>query len=155
VRVWNIAKQIGQEEKADLFIIELSALLHDIADWKFNNGDETVGPTIARQMLEKYSVPTEIIDQVCEIILTMSFKGADIKTEMQTLEGKIVQDADRLDAIGAIGIARAFATGAKFNEIFHDPNISPEKYFSGKEYVLAKEKRDERSLIISTKNFCF
>jgi len=138
VRVWNTAKAIGTEEKADLFVVELAALLHDIADWKFNNGDETVGPKLAREILEKYSVTTETIDHICNIIASTSFKGAGVKTEMETIEGKVVQDADRLDAIGAIGIARAFATGAKFDEVFHDPNISPATYANPTEYIATK-----------------
>ena len=109
VRVWNMAKHIGTSEGADIFVVELAALLHDIADWKFHDGDDTVGPKIARQVLEKYSVPAETIKHVCDIIIGMSFKGAGVKTEMKTLGGKAVQDSDRLDAIGAIGVARTFA----------------------------------------------
>ena len=89
-------------------------------------------------MLEKHSVPTETIDHICNIIASTSFKGAGVKTEMETIEGQIVQDADRLDAIGAIGVARAFATGAKFDEIFHDPNIPPATYASRAEYIATK-----------------
>lgn len=138
VRVLNTAKAIGAEEKADLFVVELATLLHDIADWKFNNGDETVGPKLAREILEKHSVPTETINHICNIIASTSFKGAGVKTAMETIEGQVVQDADRLDAIGAIGIARAFATGAKFDEIFHDPNIHPATYASPAEYISTK-----------------
>jgi len=124
-RVWNLAKQIGRKEKADMYIVELTALLHDIADWKFYDGDETIGPKLARKILTSHNVPRNIIDHVCEIIATMSFKGADVKTKMKTLEGCVVQDADRLDAIGAIGIARAFAYGGHKGRTIYDPQRKP------------------------------
>lgn len=136
VRVWNMAKHIGNSENADMFVVELAALLHDIADWKFHDGDDTVGPQIARQILEKHSVSTEVVTQVCEIILSMSFKGAGVKTEMKTIEGKVVQDADRLDAIGAIGIARTFAYGGHKNRPMYDPNKKPSLHQSKEEYFI-------------------
>lgn len=134
VRVWNMAKKIGVQEGADIFIIELAALLHDIADWKFHGGDESAGPRQARLVLEEQQIPEEIISHVCEIIATMSFKGAGVKTEMKTLEGRIVQDADRLDAIGAMGIARAFAYGGHKQRPLHDPAIKPLEHQSKEEY---------------------
>jgi len=134
VRVWNMARHIGTSEGADMFVVELAALLHDIADWKFHDGDDTVGPKMARQVLEKHSVPTEIVDHVCDIIANMSFKGAGVKTEMKTLEGKVVQDSDRLDAIGAIGVARAFAYGGHKNRPMYDPNQKPSMHQSKEEY---------------------
>ena len=134
VRVWNMAKHIGASEGADTFVVELAALLHDIADWKFHGGDDTVGPKVARQILEKHSVPTEVINKVCVIIMGMSFKGAGVKTEMPTLEGKVVQDSDRLDAIGAIGIARTFAYGGHKNRPMYDPNEKPSLHQSKEEY---------------------
>lgn len=134
VRVWNMAKRIGKEENADMFVVELAALLHDIADWKFYDGDDTVGPKIARQVLEKYSVSAEAINQVCAIIMGISFKGAGVKTEMETLEGKVVQDADRLDAIGAIGVARTFAYSGHKNRPMYDPNKKPSMHQSKEEY---------------------
>ncbi len=122
-RVRNLAVHIGREEKADLYVVELTALLHDIADYKFHNGDESIGPKTARAWLEKQKAGEELILHVCEIIKDISFKGAKVETPMRTLEGKVVQDADRLDAIGAIGISRVFAyAGAKGNEI-HNPDI--------------------------------
>ena len=124
-RVWKMSRRIGIGEGADLFVIELAALLHDIADHKFHNGDLTVGPAVARQMLAGYSLPDEVIDHVCDIIGTMSYKGAGVKTDMRTLEGKVVQDADRIDAIGAIGIARAFAYGGYKNRPIHVPGEEP------------------------------
>ena len=124
-RVWKMSRRIGIGEGADLFVIELAALLHDIADHKFHNGDLTVGPAVARQMLAGNSLPDEVIDHVCDIIGTMSYKGAGVKTDMRTLEGKVVQDADRIDAIGAIGIARAFAYGGYKNRPIHVPGEEP------------------------------
>lgn len=134
VRVWNMAKRIGASEGADMFVVELAALLHDIADWKFHDGDDTVGPKVARQILEKYIAPPKTIDHVCDIIMHMSFKGARVKTEMETLEGKVVQDSDRLDAIGAIGIARAFAYGGHKKRSLYDPSKKPLMHKSKEEY---------------------
>ena len=122
LRVWNNAKHIASDEKADLFIVELGALLHDIADWKFHKGDESIGPAKATALLKKYNVEESIIDQVCEIIKHISFKGAAVENKLTSLEGKIVQDADRLDAIGAIGIARAFAYGGFMKRSMHNPS---------------------------------
>lgn len=110
-RVWNMAVEISVHEGGDLLVIELAALLHDIADWKFHNGDERKGEELARQWLESLSVEEEIIQSVCRIIGEVSFKGAGVTIQTSSLESKIVQDADRLDALGAIGIARAFAYG--------------------------------------------
>lgn len=124
-RVWKTALRIGRMEMADLFVVELAALLHDIADWKFHDGDENAGPKAARAWLEKLAVEEEVIAHVCEIIAGISFKGAGVKTPMQTLEGRVVQDADRLDAIGAIGIARAFAYGGSKGRELHTPGEKP------------------------------
>jgi uncharacterized protein len=134
-RVWNTAKRIGDQEGADAFIVELAALLHDIADWKFHDGDETVGPKMARQMLEKHSVDAGVTDRVCNIIRGMSFKGAGVSTRMESMEGKVVQDADRLDAIGAIGIARAFAYGGHANRPLYDPDYKPVMHQTKEEYL--------------------
>lgn len=135
VRVCNMAKHIATSEKVDMFVVELSALLHDIADWKFNDGDDTVGPKVARQILEKYSISNDVTDRVCEIIATISFKGAAVKTEMTTLEGRVVQDADRLDAIGAVGIARAFAYGGFAKRAMYNPEQKPIENQSKEDYV--------------------
>ncbi len=124
-RVWKTAVKIAQQEQADLFVVELAALLHDIADWKFHDGDENAGPKAARAWLEKLGVEKEVNDHVCEIIAGISFKGAGVKTPMLTLEGRVVQDADRLDAIGAIGIARAFAYGGSKGREMHTPGEKP------------------------------
>jgi uncharacterized protein len=125
-RVWKNAVEITKTEaSASLFIVELAALLHDIGDHKFHNGDETVGPRMAMSWLDKFSLPEETKDHVCTIIKDLSFKGAGTSSAMQTIEGKIVQDADRLDAIGAIGIARTFAYGGHKNRELYNPDINP------------------------------
>lgn len=117
-RVWKTAKKIAQEEKADLFIVELAAILHDLEDWKFSGNNEHHQ---AETVLNELGVEAENINQILEIIKTLSFKGAGVDSSMKTIEGKVVQDADRLDALGAIGIARAFTTGAARGRIIYDP----------------------------------
>lgn len=133
-RVRNTALKLGEEEQADLFIVELAALLHDIADHKFHGGDEEIGPVTAQSWLESLEVEESVIEHVCEIIRDVSFKGAEVETLMKTIEGKVVQDADRLDAIGAIGIARAFAYGGHKGRELHNPNITPETHDSFEQY---------------------
>ena len=133
-RVWKNAVHIGKNEKVDLFVIELSALLHDIADWKFNDGNDDVGPQLAREWLEKLAVDENVISHVCQIIKDISFKGSGVATKMKTIEGMVVQDADRLDAIGAIGIARAFTYGGAKGRLMHDPEIKPEKHATFEQY---------------------
>lgn len=137
-RVWKTALRIAQLEQADLFVVELAALLHDIADWKFHDGDEHAGPKAASAWLEKLDVEKDVIAHVCEIIAGISFKGAGVKTPMQTLEGKVVQDADRLDAIGAIGIARAFAYGGSKGREMHTPGEKPVMHSSFDAYKKSK-----------------
>ena len=129
-RVRRNAVLIAKAEGADLFVTELAALLHDIADWKFHGGDDTAGPRAAREWLSRCEADAVLIEQVCEIIATLSFKGAGVATEMQTLEGRCVQDGDRLDAIGAVGIARAFAFGGHFGRAMYDPDVPPELHQS-------------------------
>ena len=124
-RVWNNARRIAAGEQADDFIVELAALLHDIGDHKFHGGDETVGPRMAADWLQQLQVTDDIIQQVCTIISELSFKGAGTSSAMSSLEGQIVQDADRLDAIGAIGIARTFAYGGYKNPEIYNPTIAP------------------------------
>ena len=114
---------LQKERKLDIFVVELAALLHDIADWKFCDGDTSLGPKVAREWLEKLEVEENIIVSVCEIINDISFKGAGVNTTMKTKEGMVVQDADRLDAIGAIGVARVFAYGGHDDREIHNPNI--------------------------------
>lgn len=133
-RVRNLAVHIGKQVNADLFIVELAALLHDIADWKFHDGDEDKGPQLAREWLETLSVDEDIVAHVCQIIRDISFKGSGVACPMKTLEGKVVQDADRLDAIGAIGIARTFAYGGSKGRELYNPEIKPEMHASFDEY---------------------
>ena len=124
-RVWSLAKNIAVQEGANLMVVELSALLHDIADWKFHDGDDSIGPKMAEQFLQENLVEREVIDPVIEIIASISYKGAGVPTPMKTLEGKVVQDADRLDAIGAMGIARTFAYGGHKNRLIYHPDEQP------------------------------
>ncbi len=124
-RVWQAAKQIAKGEKADNLVVELSALLHDIADSKFNGGDEAIGPAKAKAFLESQNADADTIKHVVQIIANISFKGGKEKVVFKSLELDIVQDADRLDAIGAIGIARAFNYGGYKNRPLYDPNNLP------------------------------
>ncbi len=133
-RVWQNALMIGRQEKADLTIVQLGALLHDIADWKFHAGDEEAGPKAARQWLLSLDAPEELIERVCQIVKEVTFKGAGVDTTPTSLEAQVVQDADRLDAIGAIGIGRAFAYGGhKGREMYH-PGQEPQLHASFEEY---------------------
>lgn len=133
-RVWKNAKHIGQSENVDMFVVELTALLHDIADYKLHGGDETIGPKTARIFLESLQVEEDVISHVCEIIGDASFKGAEVASPMRTKEGEVVQDADRLDAIGAIGIGRTFAYGGHKGREMYDPDIKPQRHGSFEEY---------------------
>lgn len=133
-RVRNTALKLAKKEQADLLIVELAALLHDIADHKFHGGDEKIGPATARKWLENLKVREPVIKNVCDIIRDVSFKGAEVETPMKTIEGKVVQDADRLDALGAIGIARAFAYGGYKERELYNPEINPESHHSFEEY---------------------
>jgi len=133
-RVWSIAKKIAQKESADQTTVELAALLHDIADWKFNNGDESAGPKQAADWLNNNGAPLKLVNEVREIISTLSYKGANVATPMRTIEGKIVQDADRLDAIGAVGIARTFAYGGNKNRLMYHPDEAPVMHESFENY---------------------
>ncbi|MDI6738514.1 MAG: HD domain-containing protein, partial [Nanoarchaeota archaeon] len=130
-RVWNNAVHIGKKENADMLVVELAALLHDIADWKFCDGDDSVGPKKAREWLEKLNVDSDVISRACSIIKELSFKGAGVKSEIKTLEGMVVQDADRLDAIG---IARAFAYGGHKGREIYNPEIKPVMHESFEQY---------------------
>ena len=124
-RVWMLARQIGEAEGAEPQVTALGALLHDIADWKFHGGDDSVGPREAEALLRREGATEEVIAAVVDIVATISYKGAGVTTAMQTLEGQCVQDADRLDAIGAIGIARCFAYGGHAGRLLHDPDEAP------------------------------
>jgi uncharacterized protein len=133
-RVWQNAIHIGKQEKVDMFVVELAALLHDIADWKFHRGDEEAGPREARAWMEKLNVQPDVVRRVCEIIKEVSFKGARVQSSPETREGMVVQDADRLDALGAIGIARAFAYGGHKGQEIYNPDIPPTLHKSFEEY---------------------
>lgn len=126
LRVWNNAKLIAKTEKVDLLTVELAALLHDIADSKFHNGDEEIGPKTAGDFLKSIEVDAEVIEHVQQIIRNMSFKSSFDGVGFSSEEMKVVQDADRLDAIGAIGIARAFNYGGFKNREMYNPNIAPD-----------------------------
>ncbi len=136
-RVWKNAITLCEHEKADAFIVELAALLHDLDDWKFNeSGDET--PLRAKAWLESCAVDTVITEEVCEIIMHISYKGANVENKMKSLEGFIVQDADRLDAIGAIGIGRAFAYGGYKDRPMYDPEAQPQLHATFEQYKNSK-----------------
>jgi uncharacterized protein len=133
-RVWNNARAIGAGEDVDMMVVELAALLHDVADSKFHNGDEEVGPRIAGEFLASLQVSPETISHVREIIRNMSFKASLGKVSFHSKELEVVQDADRLDAIGAIGIARAFTYGGFKNRELYNPEIRPELEMTKEEY---------------------
>ncbi len=133
-RVYKNTLLIAKEEPCDRTIVQLAALLHDIADSKFNDGDETVGPRIARAFLESENVDEPTITHVINIIENISFKGGNFEKKFSSKELDIVQDADRLDAIGAIGIARAFNYGGFKNRVLFNPKIAPKMNMSKEEY---------------------
>jgi uncharacterized protein len=141
-RVWKTAKQILAKENCDALTVELAALLHDIADSKFNGGDESIGPRKAEQFLRSLQVNDDIITHVVNIIKNMSFKSSHFEQALRLRSGQawtskelmVVQDADRLDAIGAIGIARAFNYGGYKNRGLYDPDIKPKTNMTKEEY---------------------
>ena len=133
-RVWNNAQLILKSESADRRIVELAALLHDIADSKFHGGDEEIGPQTAGHFLKSQGLPESEIHHVKEIIRNMSFKASLGKLNFHSKELEIVQDADRLDAIGAIGIARAFSYGGFKNREIYNPGIPPALNMTKEEY---------------------
>lgn len=133
-RVYNNSLLIARGEEVDKFIVELGALLHDIADSKFHKGDETVGPKVAGDFLKEQKVSEEVIDHVVKIIENISFKGGNEARKFNSRELDIVQDADRLDALGAIGIARTFNYGGFKGRPLYDPKIKPNLNMSKAEY---------------------
>lgn len=133
-RVYKNAIAINAAEKADDLIVALAALLHDIADAKFNNGDEEIGPKVAGDFLKTLDLAPEIIDHVQQIIRNLSYKSSLGTVTFQSKELDVVQDADRLDAIGAIGIARAFTYGGYKNRVLYDPEIKPQLHMTKEEY---------------------
>ena len=128
-RVYNLSKFIAEKENADLFIVEITSLLHDIDDWKFSNDTDT-NTTTTENFLASISVPKNDINKIISIIKTMSFKGGVVDSTQNSIEGKVVQDSDRLDAIGAIGIARTFAYGGSKGRQIYDPSINPIEFTS-------------------------
>jgi uncharacterized protein len=133
-RVYKNSILIASTEKCDEIVVKLGALLHDIADSKFHNGDESVGPKVAREFLESEGVSEEIISHVINIIENISFKGGNFDKKFTSKELEIVQDADRLDAIGAIGIARTFNYGGFKNRQLYNPEILPNLTMNKEEY---------------------
>lgn len=134
-RVFNNTLLIAKDEKVNILVVSLAALLHDIADAKFHDGDETVGPKMAADFLRALEVEKQVIEHVVQIIANISFKSSlDSKKRFSSQELKVVQDADRLDAIGAIGIARAFNYGGYKNRELYNPDIAPNLKMTKEEY---------------------
>ena len=126
-RVWKLSLRIARkEENVDLFVVQLGALLHDITDWKFHDGSPNIEERTIRPLLKRIGADDETISKTIEIVKNVSFKGAGVADKMKNIEGKIVQDADRLDAIGAMSIARCFAYGGKKNRSIYNPEIKPQ-----------------------------
>ncbi|MFW6309823.1 MAG: HD domain-containing protein, partial [Prolixibacteraceae bacterium] len=121
-RVRNLALKIADEEGGNLYVIEMAALLHDMDDWKLEKKAEDPD---ASELMRRMKVPENKILKINKIVNQVSFKGAGVETKAAGLEAKIVQDADRLDAMGAIGIARAFAYGGSKNRLIYHPEIKP------------------------------
>ncbi len=137
-RVYKNSLLIASAEDCNLEIVKLGALLHDIADSKFHNGDETIGPKLAREFLESQKASKEVIAHVVNIIENISFKGGNFEKKFTSKELDIVQDADRLDALGAIGIARTFNYGGFKNRPLYLPNIAPNLQMTKEEYKNSK-----------------
>ncbi|MCZ2085028.1 MULTISPECIES: HD domain-containing protein [unclassified Kaistella] len=133
-RVWKLSKKIAAVETCNLEVVELSALLHDIADPKFHEGDETLALKISQEFLEGQNVSGEVIDQILFIIKNISFKNRGEIPDVLPIELQIVQDADRIDAIGAIGIARTFNYGGFKNNLMYHPEIQPKLNMTKEEY---------------------
>ncbi|OBX26180.1 uncharacterized protein LX77_02001 [Gelidibacter algens] len=138
-RVLNNAMLIAKGETVDFFVVQLGALLHDIADSKFHNGDETIGPKVAREFLMHLNVDIAIIEHVIKIIENISFKGGNEPQKFKSLELDVIQDADRLDALGAIGIARTFNYGGFKNRALFDPEIEPNLKMTKEEYKASND----------------
>jgi uncharacterized protein len=133
-RVWQLARTISESEEADSYVVQLGALLHDIADAKFHNGNETIGSQLAADFMKTQNVSDEVIEHVVAIIDNVSFKGGNTDQKFKSIELDIVQDADRLDAIGAIGIARTFNYGGFKNREMYNPDIAPKLDMTKEEY---------------------
>ena len=136
-RVYRNALHIADQENCNREVVQLAALLHDIADSKFHGGDETIGPKTARVFLESQYLEEATVDHVVKIIENISFKGGNTARMFSSLELDIVQDADRLDAMGAIGIARTFNYGGFKNRPLYDPAIAPNMHMTKDEYKVS------------------
>lgn len=142
-RVWKMAKRLTKEERGDLFVVELSALLHDVEDWKHHEGDESINKNIIKEWLHKHKIEGPVISRVCYVIGEATFRGEASEKKVKSREGAILFDADQLDSIGAIGIARGFMFAGNFKLPMHDPrkkslrNMSEKKYknFKRSEYT--------------------
>lgn len=135
-RVWQLAVKIARHEKANLFLIEMAALLHDLDDWKLHSPEGT--ESRSRKWMEKLGIQQKLIEQIEKIISEVSYRGAQVDTTPTSIEAKIVQDADRLDAMGAIGIARTFAYGGNKNRLIYDPQVRPELHIDFESYKNTK-----------------
>ena len=133
-RVYKNSLLIAKHEGVDVFVVALGALLHDIADSKFHNGDESVGPRVASDFLKSQDVTEDVITHVIQIINNISFKGGKVARTFSSKELDVVQDADRLDALGAIGIARTFNYGGFKNRAIYNPDIAPNLEMTKEEY---------------------
>ena len=133
-RVWRTSRLIAKSEPVDLYVVELAALLHDIADAKFHDGDEEIGPLKAEAFLKSMNIETSVVAHVVQIIRNISFKGGHNQSGFSSPELQVVQDADRLDALGAIGIARAFHYGGFKNRLLFHPDIQPNLKMTKEEY---------------------
>ncbi|MFC1625255.1 HD domain-containing protein [Patescibacteria group bacterium] len=137
-RVQQIVVRIAKEEQADLFIVQLGALLHDISDWKFDKAKSTKsGMLLAKKWLEDHGVDNKVVEKVCDIVENASFKGAGVTDKLGSLEGRVVQDADRLDAVGAIGVGRTFAYGGYKNREMYNPDVKVKMAKTFSEYKKA------------------
>jgi len=134
LRVYNNSLLISKKENVDVFVVQLGALLHDIADSKFHDGNESIGPKIAREFLFKQNVDSKVIEHVIQIIENISFKGGNEAQKFNSPELDVIQDADRLDAIGAIGIARTFNYGGFKNRPLYNPDVTPNLNMTKEEY---------------------
>lgn len=137
-RVWRTACHLQEIEGGDRIVVQLAALLHDISDHKLNGGELNAGGRVAKELLLQLGGSDQVAEQVAAIVDGVSFKGARVADEVSTLEGQIVQDADRLDAMGAIGIARAFAFGGARHRSLYDPAVAPQLHQTFESYAKAQ-----------------
>jgi uncharacterized protein len=137
-RVWKMAIRIAEQETSDMFVVQLGALLHDIADAKFHGGNEAIGPEMAGKFLTKLGVEKQVIDHIVAIIQHISFKNSFTENKFSSVELNIIGDADRLDAIGAIGIARTFNYGGHKGFALYDPELPPQIFTNKEDYKNSK-----------------